>query len=81
MGSDPKRRAQVWALDHRRGENSAVASAEYRHPKQERVDMSEQSIRGTRNSESSYVPVVVLALVIALWYAWGLGLVLLAAFG
>ena len=40
--------------------------------------MSEQS---TGETQSSYLPVVVLALVIALCYAWGIGLVLLGTFG
>jgi hypothetical protein len=30
------------------------------------------------SDRSSYLPVLVLVLVIALWYAWGLGLVLIA---
>ena len=43
--------------------------------------MSEQSTGETRTTQSSYLPVVALALVIALCYAWGIGLVLLGAFG
>ena len=39
--------------------------------------MADQSTHYTKTTPSSRLPVVTLALVIALWYAWGLGLVLL----
>jgi hypothetical protein len=39
--------------------------------------MADQSTHHTQTTTSSHLPAVTLALVIALWYAWGLGLVLM----